>query len=94
MSERSSSFVYKSQIVNTFPVEESEGYEDPKPIINEFTLANRNGLRDILAWYGAFYSGDPYMVTVNGREIDLDKNGEITHVTIENEGVTLLLPRI
>lgn len=80
------------KIVNAFPLTEPEGYEKPEPIVNEFTLKNQKGLKDILAWYGAFYAGDPYTVYVNGSKIKLDRNGEVAVETIEHDNVTLLLP--
>jgi hypothetical protein len=80
------------KIVNTFPVIEDEGYVDPKPIVHEFKLSNQRCLNDILEWYGAFYAGDPYTVTVNGRILNLDKNGCVATTTIEGGGVTILLP--
>ncbi len=30
----------------------------------------------IMAWYGAYYSGDRYSVHYNGREVAKDRNGE------------------
>jgi len=49
--------------------------EPNEPMVSEFTLTSEKGLTDILEWYGAFCAGDPYVVTVNGVEIDLDMNG-------------------
>ena len=31
---------------------------------------------DIMAWYGAYCSGDRYTVTVDGRNVPMDQNGE------------------
>lgn len=31
---------------------------------------------DIMAWYGAYCSGDRYKVTVDGRNVPMDQNGE------------------
>jgi hypothetical protein len=28
-----------------------------------------------MAWYGAFYAGDRYTVTLNGRLLPIDQNG-------------------
>jgi hypothetical protein len=30
----------------------------------------------IMAWYGAWASGDKYTVTFNGRNVPIDQNGE------------------
>lgn len=30
----------------------------------------------IMAWYGGYHSGDHYTVTVDGRNIPMDQNGE------------------
>ena len=35
---------------------------------------------DIMAWYGAYCSGDRYTVTVDGRNVPMDQNGEPDHV--------------
>ena len=31
---------------------------------------------NIMAWYGAYYAGDRYTVTVDGRNVPMDINGE------------------
>lgn len=31
----------------------------------------------IIAWYGFFHSGDRYTVTMDGKNVKLDKNGEM-----------------
>lgn len=31
----------------------------------------------IMAWYGAFYSGDRYRVLVDGVKVEKDQNGEL-----------------
>jgi hypothetical protein len=30
----------------------------------------------IMAWYGAYYAGDRYTVTLNGRNVRMNRNGE------------------
>ena len=30
----------------------------------------------IMAWYGAYFAGDRYKVTVDGRNVRMDQNGE------------------
>ena len=30
----------------------------------------------IMAWYGAYFAGDRYTVTLNGRNLAMDQNGE------------------
>ena len=31
---------------------------------------------DIMTWYGAYHAGDRYTVTVDGRNVPMDRNGE------------------
>lgn len=31
----------------------------------------------IMAWYGAYYSGDRYLVLVDGKPVQKDQNGEL-----------------
>lgn len=33
----------------------------------------------IMAWYGAYHSGDRYAVTLDVKNIQMDQNGEPTH---------------
>ncbi len=35
-----------------------------------------DGIDLVMAWYGAYYAGDDYTVTVGGRAIEIDGNGE------------------
>lgn len=35
----------------------------------------------IMAWYGAYYAGDRYTVTLDGRNVRMDINGEPLAVT-------------
>lgn len=30
----------------------------------------------VMAWYGAYFAGDRYTVTCNGRNVRMDQNGE------------------
>ena len=30
----------------------------------------------IMAWYGAYHAGDRYTVTLDGRNVPMDQNGE------------------
>lgn len=30
----------------------------------------------VMAWYGAYYAGDRYTATVDGRNVPMDRNGE------------------
>jgi len=34
-----------------------------------------SGIAPTLQWYGAFYAGDEYAVTVDGQPVALDQNG-------------------
>lgn len=31
----------------------------------------------IMAWYGAYYAGDRYKVSVDGSRVGMDQNGEL-----------------
>lgn len=33
-------------------------------------------INDVMAWYGAYFAGDDYTVTVNGTPVEMDQNGE------------------
>lgn len=37
---------------------------------------NKDSVPHIMAWYGAYYSGDRYRVTWNGDKVPKDNNGE------------------
>lgn len=30
---------------------------------------------DVMAWYGAFFAGDRYTVSLDGRNVPIDQNG-------------------
>lgn len=31
----------------------------------------------IMAWYGSYFAGDRYTVTLDGRNVSMDQNGEM-----------------
>lgn len=33
-------------------------------------------VRNVMAWYGAYFAGDRYTVTMDGRNVPMDQNGE------------------
>ncbi len=33
----------------------------------------------IMAWYGAYFAGDRYTTTLDGRNVQMDQNGVPTH---------------
>ena len=49
----------------------------PKTTVLDVSAAS---VPDIMAWYGAYCSGDRYTVTVDGRNVPMDQNGEPAHV--------------
>ena len=48
---------------------------DATPMVTKIWLSSDSVL-SVLAWYGAFYAGDRYSVTLDGRKVPLDRNGE------------------
>lgn len=44
---------------------------------NIFVVCDKASVAYIMQWYGAFYAGDRYTVTYQGRNIRMDLNGEI-----------------
>lgn len=46
----------------------------PKEI--SFSVA-RDAIKPIMAWYGAYHSGDRYSVSINDRKVKKDHNGEL-----------------
>jgi len=48
---------------------------DARPKVTALTVS-RDTVPSIMAWYGAFYAGDRYRVTFDGRVIAKDQNGE------------------
>lgn len=60
-------------------------HEYDEPIEHEIMLHAEQGHDDIMAWYGAYYAGDPYDVFINGRKISKDINGEPEAKIIDGE---------
>jgi hypothetical protein len=46
-----------------------------KPL-NTVIETTRESVPSIMAWYGAYWAGDPYTVTYDGRNVPFDSNGE------------------
>jgi hypothetical protein len=40
-------------------------------------ICDRASLAKIACWYGAFHAGDAYVITVDGKHVEHDLNGEI-----------------
>jgi len=59
--------------------------EDGGDAITHRMDISASAVNDVLAWYGTFYHGDPYTVTVNGQAVKLDQNGEREFDTIDLE---------
>jgi hypothetical protein len=38
---------------------------------------SRDSAASVIAWYAACYAGDRYTVTMDGRNVPLDQNGEM-----------------
>ena len=53
-----------------------------RPTIYNFNLNFDDDYKSIVEWYGAFASGDPIKVFVNGIEKDLDLNHRIAQPII------------
>jgi hypothetical protein len=47
---------------------------DAKPL-NTAIETTRESVPSIMAWYGECWSGDPYTVTFDGRNVPMDENG-------------------
>ncbi|MCA2590195.1 MAG: hypothetical protein IM509_05445 [Microcystis sp. M31BS1] len=47
---------------------------DATPKSSVLDVAEEN-VSDIMNWYGAYFAGDRYTVTVDGRNIRMDGNG-------------------
>lgn len=45
----------------------------PKSVVIECAAAS---VPNIMAWYGAYFAGDRYTVTLDGRNVPMDRNGE------------------
>ena len=37
----------------------------------------RDAVPHVMAWYGAYFAGDRYTVTMDGRNVRMDQNGEM-----------------
>lgn len=59
----------------------------PKPVVLAFdnkdaipkkttVLLHRDAVAPVMAWYGAYFAGDRYTVTINGEPQAIDQNGE------------------
>lgn len=46
---------------------------------------SRDRIEPIMAWYGAYYSGDRYNVFVDGKRVEKDQNGARIQPTIDIE---------
>ena len=57
-------------------------HEDESPTVHVLKVTDDTDIHPILEWYGSFYSGDPYTVTLDGRRFILDHNGEETGPTL------------
>ena len=40
-------------------------------------FCDRASVPGVMAWYGAYYSGDRYSVTFDGNTVNKDQNGEM-----------------
>lgn len=40
-------------------------------------IVDAASIAPIMAWYGAYFAGDRYKVTVNGERVKMDRNGEL-----------------
>ena len=49
---------------------------DAKPHNVAMDISFEN-INDVMAWYGAYYAGDRYTVTMDGHNVPMDQNGEI-----------------
>ena len=43
---------------------------------NRKLLVNLDAVPSIMAWYAEYHEGDRYTVTVDGRNMPMDQNGE------------------
>jgi len=50
---------------------------DATPKKKQKLVVHPDAVSIIMAWYGAFCAGDRYTVTVDGRNIPMDQNGEL-----------------
>lgn len=50
--------------------------KDAKPK-KTLLLVDASSVAPIMAWYGAYFAGDRYKVTVDGSRVQMDQNGEL-----------------
>lgn len=44
---------------------------------NVCVVLSRESIPHVMAWYGAYFAGDRYTVTLDGRNVPMDQNGEM-----------------
>jgi hypothetical protein len=49
---------------------------DATPKNVSLDLSN-DSIPHVMAWYGAYFAGDRYTATLNGRNVPMDPNGEV-----------------
>lgn len=42
-----------------------------------------DGIAPVMSWYGGYHAGDEYTVTVDGRPVEKDENGELVGELID-----------
>lgn len=57
---------------------------DAKPHNVSMDISFEN-INQVMAWYAAYFSGDRYTVTMDGRDVPMDQNGEILTALKEGE---------
>lgn len=57
-------------------------------------VAGLHEVAAIMAWYGAYFAGDDYTVTVDGVPVAMDKNGEIKSAVIGGDDVPPFLKEV
>ena len=62
-----------------------KNYLEDEVLETRIALLRMENVRQVLEWYGAFYAGDDYTVTLNGRPLALDPNGEIEPIILEGD---------
>ena len=45
----------------------------PKSVVLDVSVS---AVPHIMAWYGVYFAGDRYTVTLDGRNVPMDQNGE------------------
>jgi hypothetical protein len=49
---------------------------DARPKEVSFDIS-KDGVKDVMAWYGGYHSGDRYSVHIDGAKVKKDLNGEL-----------------